>query len=232
MVVALLVALASAAQAQNPIFVLDGVRTTACENGAGAATGVRAGLANIDRDAIENIEIVKGVAAERAYGAGASNGVVSITTVKGAVVSAATCTAKMPAKPMYIVDGVIVGSPNGAITGARAADDPFARYLYPPEVVMAHQDAIGLTDVQRVAIQVQVKLLQANVVDVQMKLAASGEKLSRSLAAASIDESSVLQQIDQVLAFEREVKRAQVTLLVRIKNLLTPAQQGILDKVR
>ena len=232
MVVVLIVSVASAAQAQSPMFVLDGVRSTSCESGAGAATGVKAALANIDRDAIENIEIVKGPAAARTYGAGAAEGVVSITTVKGAIVSAANCTARMPAKPMYIVDGIVVGQVNGAVTGAKPGDDPFARYLYPPELVMSHQDAIALTDRQRSTIQELVKELQAKVLDVQMKLAANGEKLSRALAAASVDESSVLQQIDQVLAAEREIKRAQVTLLVRIKNQLTPAQQGILDKMR
>jgi Spy/CpxP family protein refolding chaperone len=99
-------------------------------------------------------------------------------------------------------------------------------------MVMAHQQAITLSDKQRAAIQDLVKDLQLKVVDTQVKLALASEKLSRSLSVASIDEASVLQQIDQVLALEREVKRAQLTLLVRIKNQLSPAQQVILDKLR
>ena len=42
------------------------------------------------------------------------------------------------------------------IAGAQAkpnGDDPFAQYLYPPELVMAHQTEINLTDRQRSAIQ-------------------------------------------------------------------------------
>jgi|SRR6266480_3238018 len=39
-------------------------------------------------------------------------------------------------------------------------------------------------------------------------------------------------QLEKVLAIEREIKRAQVTLLVRIKNKLTPEQQAKLVKIR
>jgi Spy/CpxP family protein refolding chaperone len=38
--------------------------------------------------------------------------------------------------------------------------------------------------------------------------------------------------LEKVLAAEREVKREQVTLLVRIKNKLTPEQQGKLAELR
>ena len=42
----------------------------------------------------------------------------------------------------------------------------------------------------------------------------------------------MLQQLDEMLALERDVKRAQITLLVRIKNQLTPDQRAQLDKLR
>src|SRR6266481_4021615 len=41
-----------------------------------------------------------------------------------------------------------------------------------------------------------------------------------------------LAQLEKLLAAEREVKREQVTLLVRIKNKLTPEQQGKLAELR
>jgi len=41
-----------------------------------------------------------------------------------------------------------------------------------------------------------------------------------------VDEQQVLAQLEKVLAAEREIKKEQVTLLVRIKNELTPEQQG------
>jgi Spy/CpxP family protein refolding chaperone len=47
-----------------------------------------------------------------------------------------------------------------------------------------------------------------------------------------VDESQTLAQLEKVLAAEREIKREQVTLLVRIKNKLTPEQQGKLLELR
>jgi Spy/CpxP family protein refolding chaperone len=47
-----------------------------------------------------------------------------------------------------------------------------------------------------------------------------------------VDEQHVLAQLEKVLAAEREIKKEQVTLLVRIKNKLTPEQQGKLTELR
>lgn len=42
----------------------------------------------------------------------------------------------------------------------------------------------------------------------------------------------MLAQADTVMGLEREVKRAQLSLLVRIKNLLSDAQQAKLGELR
>jgi Spy/CpxP family protein refolding chaperone len=47
-----------------------------------------------------------------------------------------------------------------------------------------------------------------------------------------VDEAQVLEQVDRILTLEREIKRAQMGLMVRIKNTLTPAQQTKLREVR
>jgi Spy/CpxP family protein refolding chaperone len=47
-----------------------------------------------------------------------------------------------------------------------------------------------------------------------------------------VDEAGALAQVDKVLGMEREVKRAQISLLIEIKNLLTPAQQQKLFDLR
>jgi TonB-dependent SusC/RagA subfamily outer membrane receptor len=214
LMIGLLLSLASTARAQHPLFIINGVRIPQC----GTATGgdlLR--LSDIDPNVIESIEVVKGPAAARQYGPDAANGVITISTKKGSVVSPMAC-------------GTAVGG-NGATTNPVL--DPVATYLYTPEFVMAHQEAIVVTDRQRTAIQDAVRAIQSKaVVDAQLQLASAGEKLSRALARPSVDETVVLQQLDDMLALERDVKRAQMTLLVRIKNLLTPTQQALLDKSR
>ena len=73
---------------------------------------------------------------------------------------------------------------------------------------------------------------QAKFVEAQFKLSAEGEKFGKILQAATIDEGQALEQVDRILALEREVKRAQVGLMVRIKNTLTAAQQAKLMQLR
>lgn len=113
-----------------------------------------------------------------------------------------------------------------------AAGDPFARFLFAPELIMQHQGEIGLTDAQRTTVMTAIQQAQGKLLEVQFKLSAEGERLARLLQGASIDEAQALEQIDRILAAEREMKRAQVGLLVRLKNALTAAQQAKLAQLR
>jgi Spy/CpxP family protein refolding chaperone len=54
----------------------------------------------------------------------------------------------------------------------------------------------------------------------------------RLLQANPVDQKAVLAQLDRILVLEATVKRAQITLLVEIKNQLTPAQQAKLRELR
>jgi Spy/CpxP family protein refolding chaperone len=110
--------------------------------------------------------------------------------------------------------------------------DAFGRFLFPPELVMQHQGEINLQDSQRATLQAAIQQAQSKFVDAQWKLSAEGEKLARLLQNATVDETQVLEQVDRILALEREVKRAQMGLMVRIKNTLTPAQQAKLRELR
>jgi Spy/CpxP family protein refolding chaperone len=122
------------------------------------------------------------------------------------------------------------GPPQGPQQGPP--QDLFGRALFPPEMVMQHQGEINLQDAQRATLQSAIQQAQSKFVEVQWKLSAEGEKLARLLQGATVDESQVLEQVDRVLALEREIKRAQMGLMVRIKNTLTPAQQAKLRELR
>ena len=113
-----------------------------------------------------------------------------------------------------------------AQTPPPGSDDPFARYLFPPDRVMSHSAEIGLEDAQRNAIRNEVQKAQPKFTDAQFDLQAESEKMIRLLQEKPVDENRVLAQVDRILALEREIKRGQITLLVRIKNVLTPAQQA------
>lgn len=112
------------------------------------------------------------------------------------------------------------------------ANDPLATYLYPPELIMAHQRELGLQDDQRAKIISEIGQVQAKFVQLQWTMNAETERLQTLIAPAVVDEAQVLDQIDRVLGTEREIKRLQVTLLVRIKNSLTATQQAKLSDLR
>jgi hypothetical protein len=52
------------------------------------------------------------------------------------------------------------------------------------------------------------------------------------LKQAKIDKAAALRDLDRVLALERAIKRTQIGLLVRLKNLLTADQQAQLQRLR
>jgi Spy/CpxP family protein refolding chaperone len=114
----------------------------------------------------------------------------------------------------------------------NAGDDPFAAYLFPPERVMSHGLEIGLDDAQKTAIRNEVQKVQHKFLDVQFELQGESEKMVKLLQEKPVDETRVLAQVDRILALEKDIKKMQVGLLVRIKNLLTPAQQAKLTEIQ
>jgi Spy/CpxP family protein refolding chaperone len=111
-------------------------------------------------------------------------------------------------------------------------DDPIGRQLFPPDMVMGHQEELGLQEKQRAAIRSEVHKVQSRFVDMQWQLSEDAEKMANLLRATPIDEAKVLEQADKVMAQEREVKKMQLSLLVRIKNLLKPEQIAKLQEIR
>jgi len=121
-------------------------------------------------------------------------------------------------------------SPSGS--QADPASDPIGENLFPPELVMQYQQAIGLTDEQREFFKNELREAQKRFVDLQWKLQAESEKLAGLVKQPQIDETQTLAQLDKLLNAEREVKRAQIALLVRLKNKLTLEQQRRLLELR
>lgn len=116
--------------------------------------------------------------------------------------------------------------------GPPPADKMFGQYVFPPELVMQYQQKIELKPAQRTAITEALRQTQSKVVDLQWQMQDEAQKLSDLLSQPTVDESAVLAQVDRVLGVEREVKRAHMQMLVRIKNTLTKEQQATLRALR
>lgn len=104
----------------------------------------------------------------------------------------------------------------------------FAQHLFPPELVMQHQSRLKLTEQQRTAIVQEINRLQATAVNVQWRVADESEKLSELLSQDAVAETAALEQVNKVIEYETAVKRAQLSMLIRIRNVLTAEQRAIL----
>jgi hypothetical protein len=110
--------------------------------------------------------------------------------------------------------------------------DDIAQSLFAPDVVLKYREAIGLDEAQSKALKDLIQKAQARFLDLQWDMQAEAGKLVQLVRLPRVDEPAALMQVDKVLGKEREVKRAQISLLIQIKNLLTPAQQQKLSELR
>jgi len=113
----------------------------------------------------------------------------------------------------------------GFLAAQQPPEDPLRDILFPPEAVMQHQQAVGLSDEQKNSLKAEVRQAQLKFTELQWTLQDEMERLVALLKQSKVDEKQAAVQLEKVLGAEREIKRAQLMLLIRIKNNLTPAQQ-------
>ena len=103
-------------------------------------------------------------------------------------------------------------------------DDPIGRQLFPPELIMSQSQKLHLDEKQRTTIKNEVSRVQSKFFDLQWETKEAGEALAQMLQQTPIDEARVLEQADKVMALERDIKKIHLSMLIRIKNALTPQQ--------
>lgn len=106
--------------------------------------------------------------------------------------------------------------------------------VFAPELVMEHQAALALAPDQLAAIQKEVERGQKDMLKVQWELAREKEKLAALLDAdgGKVDEGKAAAAAAELMKREDAIKGAHLAMLVRVKNLLTPAQQAKLRGLR
>ena len=102
--------------------------------------------------------------------------------------------------------------------------------LYPPDIIMRHQQRLGITDAQRSEMAGAVKTFQTDVAELQWQLQSEQQTLRQMLATTDIDSGAALAQVNSVLELENAFKRAHFKLLIAIKNALTEDQVAIIKK--
>lgn len=104
--------------------------------------------------------------------------------------------------------------------------------MFPPEMIMAHQRELALTDEQKAFMRGEINKTSARFNDLQWQLQDAMEALHDAMRANQVNEQQALAQLDKVLDAEREIKKLHMGLAIRIKNALTPEQQEKLQNMR
>src|SRR6476469_7221912 len=78
-------------------------------------------------------------------------------------------------------------------------DDPIGRYLFSPELIMAHAQDLGLQDKQRETIKEEVQKAQGKFFDYQWQAKEETDKMVKLLQQSPADETKILEQADRVM---------------------------------
>jgi Spy/CpxP family protein refolding chaperone len=136
----------------------------------------------------------------------------------------------MKSRPTFLALLLLISAT--VLRAQQPAPDPLGENLFPPELIMQHQQALGLSEEQKNFFKNELRQAQTRFTELQWKVQDEAEKMAELIKQPQVDESQVLSQLDKILNLERDVKRAQIALLIRIKNRLTPEQQAKLREIR
>lgn len=115
---------------------------------------------------------------------------------------------------------------------AGQRDDVFKGKLFPPNVILKHQAELSLSKDQFTAIKAAVVEVQGKVAEHEWDLREAYQKIMAELEQQPIDTDEVLEHVDAALQAENQVKKQQVAMLIRLRNLLTDDQIAYLESTR
>ena len=115
---------------------------------------------------------------------------------------------------------------------AEPKQDVFQGKFFAPNVILENQSELNLSKQQFTDIKKAVVEVQANAAEYEWNIREAYQNMMAELDETPIDEQQVLEHIGAALRAENEVKKLQVLMLVRLKNLLTDEQIAYLESVQ
>ncbi len=97
--------------------------------------------------------------------------------------------------------------------------DPFKGKLFAPDIILKNQAELSLTKEQYTGIKAAVVDVQANVAEHEWDLREAYQKIMIALDESPIDEKTVLENVNDALLAENQVKKQQVAMLIRLKKI-------------
>lgn len=124
--------------------------------------------------------------------------------------------------------GLAIAAP---VMAADGKDEPFKGKLFPPNVILEHKDQLNLTKQQFTDIRAAVVEVQSGVAEHEWDMAEAYQAMMAELDRETIDQAVVLEHAEAALRAENEVKKKQISMLVKLRNLLNKEQVAYLRSV-
>ena len=116
------------------------------------------------------------------------------------------------------------------LDGSKGNREVFSMGLYPPDIIMRHQQRLGISDDQRRNISRAVKEFQSEVAELQWTMQNEQQLMRQSFSGYRIPTEEALARAERVLGLESEFKLAHFRLLIATKNELTEEQIDMINK--
>ena len=110
--------------------------------------------------------------------------------------------------------------------------DPIGEAFFPPELLMQAHAMIGLTETQKTEMMEELQNMRERMGKWQEQMKNERDLLVELVSKDQVDEKKALEQVEKVMGLENDMKRAQFSMLVFIKNKLTPEQQAKLRELK
>ena len=114
---------------------------------------------------------------------------------------------------------------------AQEDKDVFKGKLFAPNIILENREELQLSKEQFTAIRKAVVEVQTGVAEHEWDMQEAYQALMLELDKSPIDEDKVLDYASDALLAENQVKKKQMAMLVRLKNLLTTEQIRHLESV-
>jgi len=120
---------------------------------------------------------------------------------------------------------------SGTAFAENPKEDIFKGKLFAPDIVLQQQAELHLTKQQFTAIRAAVVEVQSGVAEHEWDMREAYQALMLELDKAPISEAEVLKHATKALLAENAVKKMQMTMLIKLKNLLNAEQVAYLESV-
>lgn len=111
---------------------------------------------------------------------------------------------------------------------SEAQAQPYERklkqHLVSPDQLLDHAEELELTQDQRLKIRDAMKASSSKLIDLRFELKAESEALEKLLEVDALDDKKISTQADKVLKAEGALKKETLMMMVKVRQVLTPAQ--------